>query len=69
MDRAPRGKKIERLSTASLKRILEQILGRRDLTDPRVTYLLHEMGEETRHLRLFVRLLLVLGAQNHVIDK
>jgi hypothetical protein len=34
-----------------------EILGRRDLTDPRVTYLLHEMGEETRHSRLFVRLL------------
>jgi hypothetical protein len=26
-------------------------------TDPRVTFLLHEMGEETRHSRLFVRLL------------
>jgi hypothetical protein len=34
-----------------------EILNRRDLTDPRVTYLLHEMGEETRHSRLFVRLL------------
>jgi hypothetical protein len=34
-----------------------EILDRRDLTDPRVTYLLHEMGEETRHSRLFVRLL------------
>jgi hypothetical protein len=34
-----------------------EILGRPDLTDPRVTYLLHEMGEETRHSRLFVRLL------------
>jgi hypothetical protein len=33
------------------------ILARPDLTDPRVTYLLHEMGEETRHSRLFVRLL------------
>jgi hypothetical protein len=33
------------------------ILNRPDLTDPRVTYLLHEMGEETRHSRLFVRLL------------
>lgn len=33
------------------------ILSRPDLTDPRVTYLLHEMGEETRHSRLFVRLL------------
>ena len=34
-----------------------EIVGRQDLTDPRVTYLLHEMGEETRHSRLFVRLL------------
>jgi P-aminobenzoate N-oxygenase AurF len=34
-----------------------EIVGREDLTDPRVTYLLHEMGEETRHSRLFVRLL------------
>jgi hypothetical protein len=34
-----------------------EIVGTRDLTDPRVTYLLHEMGEETRHSRLFVRLL------------
>jgi len=33
------------------------ILNRTDLTDPRVTYLLHEMGEETRHSRLFIRLL------------
>jgi hypothetical protein len=33
------------------------IASRHDLTDPRVTYLLHEMGEETRHSRLFVRLL------------
>jgi hypothetical protein len=34
-----------------------EIVSKRDLTDPRVTYLLHEMGEETRHSRLFVRLL------------
>ena len=27
-----------------------------DVTDPRFTYALHEMGEETRHSRLFVRL-------------
>lgn len=26
-------------------------------TDPRVTFLLHEIGEETRHQRLFIRLL------------
>jgi predicted metal-dependent hydrolase len=30
---------------------------RADLVDPRVTYVLHEIGEETRHSRLFVRLI------------
>ncbi|MCU1454840.1 MAG: hypothetical protein JWN46_2986 [Acidimicrobiales bacterium] len=34
-----------------------EIVRSRDLTDPRMTYLLHEMGEETRHQRLFIRLL------------
>jgi len=29
----------------------------RDLTDPRITFILHEIGEETRHQRLFQRLL------------
>ncbi|MGH9170909.1 MAG: diiron oxygenase [Acidimicrobiales bacterium] len=29
----------------------------RDLTDPRITFILHEVGEETRHQRLFQRLL------------
>src|ERR1700722_18121885 len=33
------------------------ILSRPDPTDPRVTSVLHERGEETRHSRLFVRLL------------
>lgn len=33
------------------------------LTDPRITYLLHEIGEETRHSRLFVRLLEQLRPQ------
>lgn len=28
----------------------------RDLTDPRLTFILHEIGEETRHQRLFQRL-------------
>src|SRR5262245_17369484 len=32
-------------------------LRREDLTDPRVTYILHELGEETRHSRLFVRMI------------
>ena len=30
---------------------------RSDVSDPRVTYMLHEIGEETRHSRLFSRLL------------
>ena len=34
-----------------------------DLTDPRVTYMLHEIGEETRHSRLFVRVLQQLQPQ------
>ncbi len=34
-----------------------EILRSPDLTDPRVTYILHELGEETRHSRLFIRLL------------
>ena len=34
-----------------------------DLTDPRVTYMLHEIGEETRHQRLFARVLGQLDGQ------
>src|SRR3954447_23304967 len=34
-----------------------EIAATEDLTDPRVVYALHELGEETRHSRLFVRLL------------
>ncbi len=30
---------------------------RQDVLDPRVTYILHEVGEETRHSRLFLQLL------------
>ena len=43
-----------------------EVLNTRDLTDPRVTYILHELGEETRHSRLFVRLLQQIepGAHN-----
>lgn len=33
------------------------LAGAEDLTDPRVVYALHEIGEETRHSRLFSRLL------------
>jgi hypothetical protein len=32
-----------------------------DLSDPRVTYMLHEIGEEARHSRAFVRLIDELG--------
>ena len=59
------------------------ILRREDLTDPRVTYILHELGEETRHSRLFVRMIeqlapravnpidrrIILGAQRHVLPR
>lgn len=34
-----------------------------DITDPRVAYMLHEMGEETRHSRAFARLVTELGDQ------
>src|SRR5690242_19619158 len=33
-----------------------------DLTDPQYAYMLHEVGEETRHQRAFLRLLGELGA-------
>jgi hypothetical protein len=32
-----------------------------DVTDPRLTFVLHEMGEETRHMRLFQRLIASLA--------
>ena len=34
-----------------------------DLTDPRVMYMLHEVGEETRHSRLFIRVLQQLAPE------
>ncbi|HET6954330.1 MAG TPA: diiron oxygenase [Acidimicrobiales bacterium] len=34
-----------------------EIMQADDYTDPRITYLLHELGEETRHSRLFARML------------
>jgi len=33
-----------------------QIAESRDISDPRVTYMLHEIAEETRHQRAFIRL-------------
>ncbi len=43
-----------------------RVASARDLTDPRITYLLHEIGEETRHQRLFQRVITQIGpeAQN-----
>ena len=38
-----------------------QISQEPQLTDPQVTYALHELGEETRHSRLFIRLLGGIG--------
>jgi hypothetical protein len=38
---------------------------RRDLSDPRVTYTLHEIGEETRHSRLFLRMINQLKPKAH----
>jgi hypothetical protein len=60
-----------------------EILRREDLTDPRVMYILHELGEETRHSRLFVRMIsqlapkarnpidrrVLLAAQNHILPR
>jgi hypothetical protein len=47
-----------------------QITRSEDLTDPRVTFLLHEIGEETRHQRLFIRMLEDLRpTAEHPLDK
>jgi hypothetical protein len=48
-----------------------EIVRRRDLTDPRVTYILHELGEETRHSRLFIRMITQLAprARNPIDDR
>lgn len=40
-----------------------QVVTTHDVTDPRVTYILHEIGEETRHQRLFVRMVEQLQPQ------
>lgn len=38
-----------------------QIVATADISDPRVTYLCHEIGEETRHQRLFQRVIRQIG--------
>ena len=47
-----------------------QVARATDLTDPTITYLLHEMGEETRHQRLFQRVIGQIGpmAHNPLVD-
>lgn len=40
-----------------------QIVRSPDLTDPRITFLLHEIGEETRHQRVFQRILRQIGSR------
>ncbi|HEX6311542.1 MAG TPA: diiron oxygenase [Acidimicrobiia bacterium] len=40
-----------------------QIAETRDVADPRVTYMLHEIAEETRHQRAFIRLVEALEPQ------
>ncbi len=40
-----------------------QIAQAEDITDARITYLCHEMGEETRHQRMFQRVVRELGPQ------
>jgi len=40
-----------------------QIAEHHDVADPRVTYMLHEIAEETRHQRAFIRLVEELGPQ------
>jgi hypothetical protein len=47
-----------------------QITRADDLTDPRITFLLHEIGEETRHQRMFIRMLEDLRpAAVHPLDR
>jgi hypothetical protein len=48
------GVHFEAVLTAGFAR---QIAEASDLSDPRVTYMLHEIGEEARHSRAFVRLI------------
>ncbi|MEO6988543.1 MAG: diiron oxygenase [Aquihabitans sp.] len=47
-----------------------RVASARDLTDPRITYLLHEIGEETRHQRIFQRIITQIGpeAKNPLAD-
>jgi hypothetical protein len=52
------GVHFEAVLTAGFAR---QVAEAADLSDPRVTYMLHEIGEEARHSRAFIRLIDELG--------
>lgn len=52
------GVHFEAVLTAGFAR---QIAEASDLSDPRITYMLHEIGEEARHSRAFIRLIDDLG--------
>lgn len=52
------GVHFEAVLTAGFAR---QVAEAPDLSDPRVTYMLHEIGEEARHSRAFIRLIDELG--------
>jgi hypothetical protein len=54
------GVALEGLLTAALSIYIAE---HRNLEDPRVTYALHEIGEESRHSRLFIRLVGQLNPQ------
>lgn len=46
-----------RFETVLMAGFCLELAGRDDLCDPRVAYALHEIGEESRHSRMFTRLL------------
>ena len=60
------GVHFEAVLTAGFAR---QVAEAPDLSDPRVTYMLHEIGEEARHSRAFIRLIDELGSDGEEPDR
>ena len=52
------GVRFEAVLTTGFARMIGEAA---DLTDPRVVYMLHEVGEESKHSRAFIRLITELG--------
>jgi P-aminobenzoate N-oxygenase AurF len=52
-----------RFESLLMSAFAEQIAYAGNITDPRMVYMLHEIGEETRHSRLFLRLVEQLAPQ------